>query len=416
MKRARRIEELVVNLRHPADAAMHNRILGHLLDTWRQRQEQRSAHQRSAPWETLMRKPITKFSLAATAILAAALVVPLLTTSSTPAYALEQTIDATRNMRWFHLKYCRAADDDTLQREAWVERGDDGHVRNVRVNFSGQNVTEVWRQGHLETWNRGNNTLRLLEDEYSTAIMVRFAERYDPKGAIEHLRRMEGEGKVQVEVKPSRGGVRPVVVAATYEPNTFLVDHPSPPVRELYLVDPQSKLLQSVEVYLLQDGVSSPAGVWRYCDYNQPFEPGIFDLESELPPDIKRIDINQATAGLGVERGDLTKEEIALKVVRDFLEALIAEDYDEALRIYVDMDAERKAALRPRLENWHVVRIVAIGTPLPPPPPTAPGALRVPCTVEVQTESQAVEVRRGTLYACPVPGHNDHWCVQRLNF
>ncbi len=415
MKRARSIEMLVANLRHPADAGTHDRILGHLLDTWKRHQEQRSAGLRPTLWEILMRKRITKFGLAATAILVVTLLASLLTTSSTPAYALDQTVEATRNMRWFHLKYGRARDDDTLQREAWVERGDDGQVRNVRVNFCEQNMTEVWRQGHLETWNRGNNTLLLGEDEYSNAMMVRFADRYDPKGAIEHLRRMEGEGKVRVEVEQSSDGVRPALVTATYEPNTFLVDRPCPAVRELFFVDPGSKLLQSVEIYLLKDGAPSPAGVWRYCDYNQPFEPGIFDLQSELPADIKRIDINQATAGLGVERGGLTKEEIAIKVVRDFFQALIARDYDEALRIYGDTDAARKAALRRRFENWHVVRIVAIDAPLPPPPQTATGTLRVPCTIEVQKDGQTVEVQRCTLYPCPVLGHNDHWWAQRID-
>jgi len=415
MRQATDIEKLVVNLRHPADAGMHDRILGHLLDTWRQHQEQRSAGRRPALWEILMEKRITKLSLAATAVLVVVLLVSLLTTSSTPAYALDQTVEATRNMRWFHLKYCRAREDDTLQREAWVERGDDGRVRNVRVNFHDQNMTEVWRQGHLETWNRGNNTLLVGEDGYSTAMMVNFADRYDPRGAIEHLRRTEREGKVRVEVEQSSDGVRPVMVTATYEPNTFLVERPSPAVRELFFVDPRTRLIQSAEIYLRKDGTSSLAGVWRYCDYNQPFQPGIFDLQGELPPDIKRIDINQATAGFGVERGGLTKEEIAVKVIRDFFQALIARDYDEALRIYGYTDAEAKAALRRNFESWHVVRIVAIDAPLPPPPQTAAGTLRVPCTIEVRKDDQTVEVQRYTLYPCPVLGHNDHWWVQRID-
>jgi len=416
MKRANSIEKLVVNLRQPADPGTHDRILGHLLETWRQHQERRPALPRPALWEILMRKRITKWSLAAAAVLAVALGASLLTTSSTPAYALDQTIEAMRNMRWFHLKYCRGPDDDTLQREAWVERGDDGQVRNVRVNFHDQSMTEVWRQGHLEAWNRSDNTLLRGEDGYSTAMMVRFADRYDPKGAIEYLRRMEAEGKVQVEVQQSRDGASPVVVTATYEPNTFLVERPSPPIREVFIVDPSSKLIQSAEIHVLNDGVSSLAGVWQYCDYNQPFEPGIFELEDELPPDVKRTDINQATAGLGVERGGRSKEEIAVKVVRDFLEALIAKNYDEALRLYGDTDPERRAAVRHRfVDNWPVVRMVTIVAPQPPPPATPTGTLRVPCTVEVQKDDQATEVRHWTLYPCPVIGHNDHWWIPRID-
>lgn len=418
MKRTRSIEKLVVNLHHPADAGTHDRILGHLLDTWRQHQEQRSAQPRPAFREILMEKPITKWSLAAAAVLVGAVLVALLNTSSTPAYALEQTIEATRNMRWFHLKYSPARADDKLQREAWVERGDAGEVCRVRVNFYEQHETQVWRRGCTQIWNEGRHRLELCEDDALTARMIRFADRYDPKGALEHLGRMAAEGRVRIEVQQSSDGVSPNVVTGTYEPNTYLLDRPSPPVREQFFVDPQSKLIQSIEMYLLKDGVSSPAGVWQYCDYNQPFEPAIFDLENEAPPEVTRINVNEATAGLGVERGTLTREEIAVKVAREFFEALIAKDYDTAVRIFGTWhtEPERKAALRRQCENWNVVRIVSIGTPPPPPPMTGPGTLRVPCTIEVQKEGQAVEVQHAELYPCPVPGHNDRWCVQKFDY
>jgi hypothetical protein len=417
MKRARRIEKLIANHRLAAQAETHDRILGSLLDTWRQHQGRRSARQRPALWEILMRKRITKLGLAAAAILVAVLLVSLLTTSSTPAYALEQTIEATRNMRWFHFQWFGGT-DSAPGKEAWVERGDSGEVRSVRVNFHEPPQTQVWRQGSTQIWDQGRHRLELCEDDMLTARMIRFAERYDPRGAVEYLRRLEAKGDVRIEIRQSKDGISPVTVTVTYEPNTFLVDRPSPPTRELFSVDPQSKLIQSVEIHTSKDGVYSPRGHWRYCDYNQPFEPGLFNLEDEVPPEVARINVNQATAGLGVERGGLTKDETAIKVVREFLEALIAKDYDTAVRIVGiwHTEPERKAALRRQLENWHVVRIVSMDAPLPPPPMAGPGTLQVPCTVEVQKEGQAVEVQRCTFYPCPVPGHNDRWCVQKFDF
>ena len=68
----------------------------------------------------------------------------------------------------------------------------------------------------------------------------------------------------------------------------------------------------------------------QYLDYNQPIDPKVFQLE--VPKDVTVFD--QINRKPGLVKGDLTEDEIARKVVREFFEALIAGDYDKAGLIY----------------------------------------------------------------------------------
>lgn len=396
-----------------ADAAVLHDLLGQLAE---------DARPPRVPWgivTTIMRIPGARFAVAAVVLLLVGLVIGRLVDLTGPAYALEQTIAATRDMRWFHFEYgARTAERPPL-REAWVERGPDGRVENIRVDYYapdkegrwGLYMVTVWRQGLAQDWHRQNNTLKTFTDENFTAAMLRFADRYDPKGALEHLGALQAKGRVVVEIPPPGGRPSLIVVTATYEPNTFLTEGTSPAMREVFLVDPESKLIQSVTVHAWRDGAYKESGTWWYRDYNEPFAPGTFDIDTVVPADAHRVDVT-ATA-FGLEQGDLTKEQIAVKIVRDLFEALIAKDYDRAIRVYGvwHTNPETRAATWNLLRSLNVRRIVSIGDPLPPPPMLHMSALRVPCIIEIQKDGQVVEVQLDELYAAPVLGHRDRWHV-----
>jgi hypothetical protein len=70
MKRARDIEAMIKDLRHPVDARAHDRVLGRLLDAWRQRQQQRRAVRQPRIGRIVMKNPTTKLALAAAIIVA----------------------------------------------------------------------------------------------------------------------------------------------------------------------------------------------------------------------------------------------------------------------------------------------------------------------------------------------------------
>jgi hypothetical protein len=69
-----------------------------------------------------------------------------------------------------------------------------------------------------------------------------------------------------------------------------LTRHLNPqPFRDVLYVDQTTKLVTAIEVYELKDGRYEYNGVWKCYKHDQPFEAGIFDLEDEVPADVKRL-------------------------------------------------------------------------------------------------------------------------------
>ncbi len=180
-------------------------------------------------------------------------------------------------------------------------------------------------------------------------------------------------------------------------------------MRAIVFIDPSTKLVTSIEEYELRDDKYVSVGFWEYPDYDTLFEPGIFDLEGEVPEDVKRLD--QMILDIGLEQTDLTKEEIAVKVVRNFLQALIAKDYDRAIKIYGYEDPDEKEELWKRFEKLNIVRIISVGDPISPRKDSR-GKLRVPCKVELEEDVQIIEWQIEGVFAQRVMGHPNRWCVK----
>ena len=73
MKRARDIERMVQDLRHPVDAQAHDRIVGRLLGALKQHQRSKTAARQPHAGRTIMKSPIAKLAVAAAIIAAVVL-------------------------------------------------------------------------------------------------------------------------------------------------------------------------------------------------------------------------------------------------------------------------------------------------------------------------------------------------------
>ena len=80
-------------------------------------------------WRTIMKTRITKLTTAAAIVIVASVAIISLT-SSTPAYALEQTIEALRKVRFLHM--VKHDDQGQLKDERWIEIGPDGFQARYR--------------------------------------------------------------------------------------------------------------------------------------------------------------------------------------------------------------------------------------------------------------------------------------------
>jgi hypothetical protein len=117
-----------------------------------------------------------------------------------------------------------------------------------------------------------------------------------------------------------------------------------------------------------------------------------------LPRDV--ITIDQIHEKIGLTKGNLTDAEIATKVVREFFEALIAEDYKKAGMIYSGMPAEK---MKEGFGRVKFLRIVEVAKPAPH---SKTRSLQVPVKVEWEVEGKK-DVRSFSPFVRAVHGQPD---------
>jgi hypothetical protein len=334
-------------------------------------------------------------------IIAVVLSITFLDKSVIPvAYALEQTIQANHTVRYLHIRDFKADKDEP--KEFWVEFYEDGQVRNVRMHIpewdspdDGAKVI-VWKENKAQIWLKKKNIFATIKDKTVATHMLKFVEELDPRLAVAHLYEREEQGKVMIDINEPPDKAEPIVVTATYLPES-----PTPNRRFVLLVDQATKLVIALETYQLKDGEYQYVGIMEYYDYNQPIKAKMFTLE-QVPDDAMRVD--QTTQEVGLAQGNLTDEEIAVKVVREFLEAVIARDYATASKLYQGIPVE---FLEKQLGKTKFVRIISIGEPEPS---ERNNSLRVPCEYEVEVDGEKSVVGSHP-YVRPVFGQPDQWTI-----
>jgi hypothetical protein len=144
----------------------------------------------------------------------------------------------------------------------------------------------------------------------------------------------------------------------------------------------------------------------EYHDYNIPIIADMFNLDDEITGDITIIDTR--VQDIGLAQGNLSNEEIATKVVREFLEAMIVKDYAKAAQI--------SGILSPKKieQGWgklNVVRIVSINEPTLPDKKSElfPNRRHVLCTIEIKKNGTEVHQQLKSFNVRPVLGRRERW-------
>jgi hypothetical protein len=305
-------------------------------------------------------------ALAAGLALSIALVSP-----SGRAYALEETAQANNHVTSYHVRITPAAELG----EAWVQLNPDGTPLQARVDFQdredGAKVVTL-SKGKAKVWFKDKNSLVSIRSADALNRISEMRNLADPKLAFERLQAEKAAGKMEVETKePARDG-EPIVLTVTSKVK--------PDERQVYEVNPQAKLVERITFHRRTGEKWEQTELRQYLDYNKPIDPKVF--QPEVPKDVMVIDrINRK---LGLDKGDLTEGEIAKKVVREFFEALIAGDYDQAGLIYEGVPGKR---LKEGFGQIKFLRILEIGKPAPAPNPRME-ALLVPAKVEVEIQGR----------------------------
>ncbi len=308
---------------------------------------------------------------------------------SAPAYALEQTVQANKHVTSYHVKITPAEELG----EAWVQLKPDGSPLQARMDGlspdDGPKVV-ILSGEKAEVWFKKKNSFAIVRDKDALKELMKMRALFDPKLAFEELQAGQRAGKAQVVTEEPGNKGEPVTLTVTSKA--------APDRREVYEVDPKSKLVERVTVYRRHGDQWKQMSQREYLDYNKEISPGVFQLE--LPKDVFKID--QFHQEIGLAKGGLSDNEIATKVVREFFEALIAKDYKKAGTICSGMPAEK---MKEGFGRVKFLRIVEVGKPAAH---SETRSLQVPVKVEWEAEGKK-GVRSFSPFVRAVHGQPDRW-------
>ena len=291
--------------------------------------------------------------------------------SPSAAYALEQTVQANKRVTSYHAKLTPTEDktSESGMGEVWVQLNPNGLPLRARIDYpqtlDGAKVV-IWSKGKAAVWFKDKGGYTVIPEKNALDQVLAMQKLCDPGLAFKQLQERKKAGKVKIETtEPDKtGGFLKLTVTSKDTPDK----------KEVYEVNPGTKLAERVTYYERREGQWKEVKLIEYLDYNKPINPKVFDLD--LPEDV--IKTNQIKRPPGILMGDLTKEQIAKKVAREFFEALIAKDYDKASLIYAGMPAKVMKKLFGRFDFYRVVKIGEPAAGLHP----DPTAFAVPVEVE----------------------------------
>ena len=375
-------ETIKKKLSFTASAELHDKMLNDVLNAQEKIKEKQSAFTLPKIRRFIMKSPMTKFVAAAVIILGIPLSVTIWNTTTPTAYALEQTIQASHSVRYLHIKSFKKGMEEP--KEFWIEFDEQGSVKNIRAHMpewespsDGATVT-IWQQGKAKTWYKKKNTLITIKDKSFADKLSASVQLFDPKLAVPRFIELEKIGLAKIEIEEPSDKAEPIIITATYSPECKQLGVPID--RTVLFVDQTTKLITSMESYGLAEGGEYELIDWiEFYDYNQQIDPAMFVFD-DLPSDVKQID--QTIPDIGLEQGNLSDEEIAVKVVREFYEAVIAKDYAKAGRIYGNNPA---AMIEEKIKDMKIIRIISIDEPKPYPSPGV-GGFMVPCKLEIEKD------------------------------
>lgn len=215
-------------------------------------------------WRIIMNSKITKIAAAAVVTLAVVVGVTLIDKSTTPAYAIEQTIQAMRSVSSVRA-YC--TDWDGSKGEGWVQVNPETGQEEYYYADIG-NLLTVGTPQKTYYYYKDKNLVR-IRNEYVPAAEVRFSRLFeDLADLIQRLNgKLEFQSEFDQELKKQVIKIHAYIPARTdFAGREFIIS-----------VDPKTKLPINTETIqgAPGQGVKSVDGF----EYNVPIPQGLFDFQ-----------------------------------------------------------------------------------------------------------------------------------------
>jgi hypothetical protein len=399
MRPAENIEKLLKDINIDTNAKTDDAVLGEVIEAFEKSKCKKTSAPEQNIWRIIMRSPITKLAAAAVIILAVVFSMTIFNKSMPTAYAFEQTVQASHSVQYLHIRAITPSHEDQPV-EFWIEFAQDGQPKKMRLNLpdwmapGGGPREVIWKDSKKQEWLREKNILTTTEDEASAAQVLKIIENRDPKLAVARLQEKQEQGKVELEINESADKAEPIIVTAT-----STKEDDSSFQRTILYIDQATKLVNTIELYKLRNGEYEHMKTLEYYDYNQPIDADMFTFK-DVSNDAEHIDLMT----IGLAHGNLSNQEIAVEVVRQFLEALIARNYDKASKLFPGVPADK---IKEMFGELKIIRTVSVGKPILN---SETNHLRVPFEVEVEIEGK-ITVWKKQISIQQLSGESNRWAI-----
>ncbi len=397
MEPIRNIEEAIKNrFSVTAGRALQDRVLGRVRQADEQSRATLSASQEPVLRRILMRSSNRKWAVAATVIIAVGTgLVSIWHDGGSKAYAFSQTVEAMQGKRSFHIQtYFQQRRHD----EFWAEFDKQGNLVRFRQEEDGGPkgpLITIWDNGILHRYYPAPRNLRLYARQPNTEHSIEGLEGIDPETIVQEIDALVKAGQAVLETDP---------LARYAKLMTLRVTHQQKDLEQVLVVNPITKFVVRVDDYRgRRKGEVTHHGM-EVLEYNEAMDPKLF--VPDFPQDAVLMD--QVTREVGMAQGDKTGKEVAVKVVRQALEAWAQGDNAKAGLLFGGVAPEwftKSAGLRP-------VRIVSVGEAQEH-REWAP--YWVPCQYEVEHDGRRSTIT-GDLAIRSVGGQPGRWYVSVLSY
>jgi len=330
MKPADNLEKSIKkDLNFSAGAELHDRMLDDVLKAQEKSIKTPSALARPNLRRIIMKSPFTKLATAAAVVLAIVLTITLINQTATPAWAIEQTIEALNNVKTVHLSgYAKYPNQPRQVFEIWAEPSSTDE--SVSGNFR---LTEA--DHHIAIAN---------EKENITYVYTR-----DPKGDVVYITEGLNRG---CDPFPTSNLFKQLKAIGRNWKETYVEDAETG--RDCVFVTLIGPSVDTACYWKLQFDVQTKlplrAGVWWNANYEgEPhFDYTSIEYGGELPEGCFDFTIPEGTqvvecrklrallnedANLGVLVTDMNAGDACRKVVEEYWQAVIDSNWEEVKRI-----------------------------------------------------------------------------------
>jgi len=276
----------------------------------------------SMTWGSVIHSKITKPAAAAVIIVAVLLSVFVLNESTTPAYAVEQTIDAIKDIKTVYMagEFYRQGEF-----ECWMKfDGDPDLPTHVWLGKSGSPLCKICSPDGIFGLNRFSNRVHFAKrDERDKDWIIKFGSFF--KEAVRKAGETDSVDIYKETYPDTSKEFIMVHIRTTKREQKFLVD-PDTKLPVYFLTVREDALMEMIHKTLAVKNL----GCIRYNE--QPPE-GIFDLPKDAVVVTNEHDVI-VHPGIGMPVNGLTPEQACIKIIKDATKAMNDLDWATVKKLY----------------------------------------------------------------------------------